>query len=642
MALETLQLERWNFAFGENRECLKTGKTVTVPHTWNVEEGLEDAWGTGWYETVFQMPENWEGKKVRLFFGAVNHDAVVWVNGSRVGEHRSSGYTPFEMDITDALLKDTENVITVQADNCFSEEALPYKRSFDWANDGGLIRKVELRMTENLYIRQSKITARPVIVTDGERQDDGYGVFGAKIEIGGMDLPAADADMEQAGLCMADRAVLCWELQKADSTGALYSGECVCSGLGAVILGIVLEKIRYWHFDAPELYTLKMRLVQGGRCLDQSEVTFGFREFRVDGSRFFLNGEAVRLCGTEWMPGSDPEYGMAEPVEQLEKMLVCLKESNCVFTRFHWQQDEAVFDWCDRHGILVQEEIPFWGGSPAVPGETQKRIFREQMKEMTDAHYNHPSIIAWGVGNELRGQEEDTIQYVKEAVAYTHSLDSTRPANYVSNSFCTDSAKDATIKGDVLMINEYAGTWMTGIGEHEILRNITDKNPGKPVVPSEFGLCEPTFEGGDERRNQIFLEKMQAYRCYPQVAGTINFCLNDYRTQMGEDGEGKLRKRIHGSTDLCGNPKPSYRTVQKECAPFRAEERQGSIRLVCMDTLPSYTMKGYYGVLASADGAAEKVSIPELRPGEAHVIGRKLGQSLKIYRPNGDFCGEIR
>ena len=115
----------------------------------------------------------------------------------------------------------------------------------------------------------------------------------------------------------------------------------------------------YGHFDHPALYRLRLTLKKNGVIEDENETVFGFRDFHVEGNAFYLNGERVRLCGTEWMPGSDPVYGAAEPEEQMEKMLRLLKESNCVFTRFHWQQDDFILVCCDLHGLLVQVAVPF-------------------------------------------------------------------------------------------------------------------------------------------------------------------------------------------------------------------------------------------------------------------------------------------
>ena len=80
-----------------------------------------------------------------------------------------------------------------------------------------------------------------------------------------------------------------------------------------------------------------------------------------------------------------------------------------------------------------------------------------------------------------------------------------------------------------------------------------------PSMVTEFGLCEPAFKGGDERRTQILLERIPIYKSLPNMVGYVWFSLNDYRTHCGEAGEGKLKQRIHGSTDLYGNEKPSYK-----------------------------------------------------------------------------------
>ncbi len=624
MGREITELKTWHFQTGESSEGLKEARTVEIPHTWNIGDGTEEYWGFGWYGCMIPAPEEWKDRQVRVRFQAVYHDAVVYLNGKEVGRHENSGYTPFEVDLTEALACGQENWLTVRADNRFSDQMLPYMRSFDWANDGGMIRPARLIVTGKHFIRASHVTARPFITEEGSRQDCGMGAFGVTALLGGP---------EKDGLCLE------WEFfEGTDGKERLLDRGKVSCGKGkAVIPAAARENIRFWHFDSPCLYTVKLTLKDGESVEDQVPIVFGFRDFHVKGRTFYLNGEPVRLCGTEWMPGSDPAFGMAEPKEQLEKMLKLLKESNCVFTRFHWQQDDRVYDWCDRHGMLVQEEVPFWGKDPEKAGGQQWKVSCQQMDEMIEAHWNHPSIIAWGVGNELDGQGEETIQYIKDAVARTHRIDGTRLANYVTCTIYPDPAKDGTTDGDVLMINDYIGTWHGERDPYGEWDRIVKANPDKPMVPSEFGLCEPAWKGGDSRREEIFLEKMECYRRYPNIAGTIYFCLNDYRTQMGEDGKGKLRQRIHGSTGLTGEKKPSYYTVQRECAPFLAEQKDGEIRLTCRRDLPCYEMRGYY-LETETDTGKIRTEIPNLKPGEGWTAPKTSGEvkAFRIFRPNGD------
>lgn len=623
MALTERNLERWTFQLGEEESCLEKGREVKIPHTWNVEEGSEEYWGTGWYCWRFTPEPDWQNRRVRVLFRGVYHDAQVYLNGVEICEHKNSGFTPFTAELTEYLKPGQVNKLVVKADNRFSETMLPCNRSFDWANDGGMIRPAVLQITGQSLLKNLQVTAKPVITTWNERQEEGAGVFGLKGQI----------DRKEDSVRGQENCRLDWTLYEGcdEDRRMLAEGEELCLGSDVSIPGRVLERVRYWHFDNPRLYTLKLCLEKDGEPEDMQEIVFGFQDFHVQGKHFYLNGEPVRLPGTEWMPGSDPACGMAESKEQLEKMLRCLRDSNSIFTRFHWQQDDWVYDWCDRHGLLVQEEVPFWGKDPEVAGEHQWKAFCQQIEEMVEAHRNHPSIIAWGVGNELDAQAEETVQYIKDAAAYTHELDPGRLANYVTNTIFSDPARDGTTDGDVMMINDYIGTWHGDLNPREQWDAIVKANPDKPVIPSEFGLCEPAFSGGDARREKIFLEKMACYREYPNIAATVYFCLNDYRTQMGEDGEGKLRKRVHGSAGLCGELKPSYQAVKREYAPLQAEVTEKGIKVRCKDTLPCYTAKGY-----KIQVEDKVLSIPDLKPGESwetEAAGVLAGAEMKILRP---------
>ena len=164
MKIEKRMLSEWKFAVGETKECLENSHIVQIPHTWNIEGGTEEYWGIGWYQTELEVPEEWLSGCVRIYFHSVYHDAKIYVNGELAGEHKNSGYTPFTVNISE-YIKEGKNIITVEADNRFSPDMLPVNRSFDWANDGGIIRPVELWVTGKQYIKELTITAKPVIVT---------------------------------------------------------------------------------------------------------------------------------------------------------------------------------------------------------------------------------------------------------------------------------------------------------------------------------------------------------------------------------------------------------------------------------------------------------------------------------------------
>ena len=129
---------------------------------------------------------------------------------------------------------------------------------------------------------------------------------------------------------------------------------------------------------------------------------------------------------------------------------------------------------------------------------------------------------------------------------------------------------DATSIGDVLMWNEYTPTWYEQLPENTLpaLEKIHREYPGKPLVISEFGLCEPVFPGGDKRRIADVSFQMPLYGSLPFIAGSIYFCLNDYRTHMGEDFTYSYPQRVHGIVDINLVPKPSYDVVKTLCSPL--------------------------------------------------------------------------
>ena len=133
---------------------------VMVPHTYNVMAGLEDYTGRVWYEKRFNIPVAMKGQQLRVRFEAVYHDATVYLNGQKVGCHIGKGYTPFFFDITRYVVFGQVNTLTVEVDNSFSDYNFPYKRAFDWANDGGIYRHVSLHTSGKKSIRYAHFTPK--------------------------------------------------------------------------------------------------------------------------------------------------------------------------------------------------------------------------------------------------------------------------------------------------------------------------------------------------------------------------------------------------------------------------------------------------------------------------------------------------
>lgn len=524
-------LSDWDFSIDK----LNYKSKVKIPHTWNVCEETQHYRGKAEYGTTFFAGKELKNKKVMLFLGAVYHTAVVTVNDTYIGTHTGSGYTPFKFDITNAVLFGKENKINVTVDNKPSKNMLPYQKNFDWADDGGLIREVSLLFAESTDIENIFISPLLTCIENGFCS-------------GKLDL-----DFKFYDLHKNDTAKLVISEYKTNRTVLIFDNVIIDNNCASVHY----ENLKTWDFDNPNLYYLTVTI--NDNTFTQR---FGLRKISVSENYIFLNDKPVYLTGCEWMPGSHPGYGMAEPLEHSIKCLKQLKDSGCRFTRFHWQQDSSIYDWCDENGLLVQEEIPYWG-TPGKVTSKQFKIAKKQADEMLNAHFNHPSIVFWGVGNELGGFYKATQKYVKNMVAYIKAKDKTRLVNYVSNTLGSLKKRqtDATLFGDIAMWNEYLGLWQPC---DDITKKILEVNAlcrNKPLIITEFGLCEPFFKGGDERRTQILVDNIDTFNKADKIQGYVWFSLNDYRTHVGEKGEGRFKQRVHGSTDLFANEKPSYDTL---------------------------------------------------------------------------------
>lgn len=626
---------QWNFlidstSVGESDLWAEKGlpvelkRQVNVPHTWNAEKALARYTGKAWYERKFNVSEKQLSKTTRLQFDAVYHDAFVYVNGQKAGEHLGSGYNRFFVDAS-SYLKTGENTLTVCVDNSFSRSNIPFMRSYDWANDGGIYRNVFEVITNKMAIRNIHVAAVP---------QDGKGL--ANIKVNFVDATIIDPSK------LKFKAIVTEENQATQAV--IFDGPL--NGKienGIFIADLNFEKINLWHFDSPNLYKIVVKLLVDGLEKDEYSTVFGFRTIKVENNRYVLNGEPMRLMGVEWMPGSTLERGMAETTADFEANLKMMKNANCIFTRFHWQQDEYIFDWCDRNGILVQEEIPYWGIWTLL-NDTLLPKGIQHLDEMVDAHFNHPSIISWGIGNELLAHEPSIHSGLKTLYNHAKSIDPSRLSTYVTNSLHFEMPSenkeryDATYDFDMMMFNEYYSTWYNksiGVISGELDRMIGEY-PNKPMTISEWGLCDPKQPGGDERRLKEMAQQMEIYGSKPYIAGAIYFCLNDYRTQRSEDYSKGYPIRDHGVCDGYQHPKKSYETLKLVSSPVEVKsvnQNDGkiSISLYGRIGIPSYIIRNY-----SIVSGNEKVLIDELKPGEEKTFEIKSdNKGFGIFRPTG-------
>lgn len=481
----------------------KKWDTLTVPGNWDTRERYSTYVGKGYYQKDFKFPENWDKKQIRVKFGAVYQTSKVWLNGEYLGKH-TGGYLPFEFNITNKLKKNAINSLVVMADNSI-------KRGAWWAW-GGISREVKLVANESVRAIYQHISAIP----DFEKEEVNFRIK-YKLENNG------DTQQEVRVISKIDEGNVANETVAIDAHSINeYSVSFVKP----------LSDYKLWHFDSPNLYHLTTELNVAGTIVEEVKNHFGVRKFEARGEQFFLNNKPVRMNGMNRVH-DHPKYGNTEPDHLVIADFKDLKALGCNFSRsMHAPLAENILDFCDKNGMLLVEEIPVWGAVDpnSRPNNPQTR---EWMKDLVERDFNHPSVVAWSVGNELRtdkpkwGKQHLTKEqygYVNQMLDYVEKLDATRLKTYVSNTSyqAGEIGKEPYEKVDFLCVNSYGHAL-------KIVEKVHARFPNKPIFISEIGRGQ-IGPAPNAVLQEDLLGWLKELKSYPYVTGLALWCYNDYRS----------------------------------------------------------------------------------------------------------------
>jgi beta-galactosidase len=401
---------------------------VTIPHDWNggidgvnndVFTGPDMYKGIGWYRSSFKLNNNFTGKRILLTFEAVSLQADVWLNGNYLGNHKG-GYTSFCFDVTDFVVFNQENILAVKASNANDPGIAPwmkepygeYPNSSDYAFYGGIYRDVLLTVTNPVQILSEKHTTSNISASS------------ANVNI--------TTTIKNHGASNATVTLISEIVDSANQVINFKSKEYTIDGSGemAITSQIPVSNPKLWSPSTPYLYSMKTTLKIGQTEVDQTRSTLGIRWFTLKNNQpFVLNGQKLFLEGIN-RHQDRAGFGYALSNHQHKEDMAVIKSLGFNFMRHaHYPCDEAVLDACDSLGICVWLEIPV---STCISPDTAFLInARSQMKEMIEEHFNHPSVIVWGMGNESDQSSAATEKYTNtfftELNKVAHAADSTRP-----------------------------------------------------------------------------------------------------------------------------------------------------------------------------------------------------------------------
>ncbi|MBQ8822711.1 MAG: glycoside hydrolase family 2 protein [Lachnospiraceae bacterium] len=438
---------------------------VNLPHCWNAidgQDGGNDYYrGTAYYAKALDKMDLPVADRYYLELRGANSSADVYVNGKHLAHH-DGGYSTWRVDITDAL--ERENLFVVAVDNAANDKVYPQVADFTFY--GGLYRDVNI-----------------IAVSESHFDLDYFGGPGIKVTPA---VNGANADVEIEVFVTNRKDDHTFVYTVKDAEGNVVANVTSDDN----VANITIENVHLWHGKKdPYLYTAEVLLVEGTEVLDNVSTRFGCRTFEIHPDNgFILNGEEYPLRGVS---RHQDRWGLGNALlpEHHEEDIDFILEVGCTTIRLaHYQHDQYFYDLCDEKGLVIWAEIPYI--SQHMPTGRENTI--SQMKELIVQNYNHPSIVVWGLSNEItmKGDSDpDLLENHNILNDLCHEMDATRLTTIAAVSPCPIDSPYIQIP-DVVSYNHYFGwyggdTTMNG----PWFDKFHETHPNIPIGCSEYG-CE--------------------------------------------------------------------------------------------------------------------------------------------------------
>ena len=488
------QIYNFNTKWGFSKEALEAPTTmperwnwVNIPHTWNNidgQDGGNDLYrGTAFYAKELEKMDLPKADRYFLEIQGANSSAILYINGKKLANH-DGGYSTWRVDITDAL--EDKNLFVFEVDNSQNDRVYPQNADFTFY--GGIYRDLNI-----------------IAVSESHFDLEYYGTPGIKVtpEVVGKD---AKVEVEVFVKNAKETQKLVYTLKDAEGN-VVAEKETPAS---ETVASFEIENVHLWHGKKdPYLYTAEVCL-KDEEVLDNVSARFGCRTFEIHPENgFILNGEEYPLRGVS---RHQDRWGIGNALlkEHHDEDMDLICELGATTIRLaHYQHDQYFYDLCDERGMVVWAEIPYI--STHMPNGRENTI--SQMKELVVQNYNHPSIIVWGLSNEITmhgDSDEDLRENHVILNDLVHEMDKTRLTTMACVSMCSMDDPYVQIP-DTVSYNHYFG-WYGGDTSQNgpWFDEFHAKYPNIPIGCSEYG-CEALNWHTSDPQQGDYTEEYQAY-----------------------------------------------------------------------------------------------------------------------------------
>ncbi len=475
----------WLFVKNTTDVSLREGEKISLPHTWNAADGYDGGndyfRGPCLYFKTLDKSSLPEADLYYLEFRGANSSADVYVGGKKLAHH-DGGYSTWRVNITEYITENTE--IAVIVDNSANDTVYPQMADFTFY--GGLYRNVNLVCVNKAHFDLDYYGGPGIKITPAVEGKN------AKVEVEVFVKDLAEGQKIVYTVYDKDEK----ELSKIESAETKVSFE--------------IKDVHLWNGRKdPYLYCCEAEIVEGGTVIDNVCNRFGCRTFKIDPDNgFILNGEEYPLRGVS---RHQDRFGVGNALlpEHHEEDIDLICEVGATTIRLaHYQHDQYFYDLCDERGLVIWAEIPYI--SKHMPGGRENTV--SQMKELITQNYNHPSIVVWGLSNEIGigGADEDLLENHRILNDLCHEMDKTRLTTIAAVSMCKMEDPYLLIP-DVVSYNHYFG-WYGG--DTTMNGPWFDKfhamHPTIPIGCSEYG-CEALNWHTSDPKQGDYTEEYQAY-----------------------------------------------------------------------------------------------------------------------------------
>ena len=495
-------------------------ESITLPHTWNAldgQDGGNDFYrGTCWYAKELEVPTLGPDEEAWLEFRGAGMSSTVYMNGRKLSVHEG-GYSTFRVNITKELKK--HNLLVVSVDNSKNDMIYPQKADFTFY--GGINRDVFLLIVPKAHFALGY-----------------YGSSGIKV------TPTVKPGRRDAAVCLeawtenaAEGSVVSFSIPQTGKTvKAKIKQNYVCAEM-------IIEDVHLWDGkDDPYLYCAEAVMEETG---DKISTRFGCRSFTFDNEKgFYLNGRSYPLCGVS-RHGDRKGVGNALNRAMQREDMALIKEIGANTIRLaHYQHDQYFYDLCDEEGMIVWAEIPYI--TEHLPNGRDNTV--GQMTELVVQNYNHPSVLCWGLSNEITttgGVTEDLVENQQLLNDLCHKLDSSRPTT-MANVFMLETDSEIVGIPDIRSYNLYYGWYVGEVEDNDAwFDTFHREHPEMIIGLSEYGadatLCYQTGhpEKGDytEQYQALYHEHMlEMWKARPYIWAMHVWNMFDFAADGREDG----------------------------------------------------------------------------------------------------------